>query len=242
MPQIDPARVQLVLPERLVITRAFQLVPGAALVEAVRRQAAARFAAPLEGTAPGAIALVPAARPDDLRVPTGDVELDVRLQEGPPGSAFLAAQVTVRVNGRDHQTIPLTFRAGRYQRVVVAARQLEPRAVLGATDFRTESRPSTELPPDALEAMEDPADLEALRPIRAGEVVTARMVRPKVLVRRGEIVTLLLEGQGFRITTQGRAAEDARRGDSVRVVNVTSKREVLGTVESAGLVRVPFGR
>jgi flagella basal body P-ring formation protein FlgA len=64
----------------------------------------------------------------------------------------------------------------------------------------------------------------------------------KVLVKRGQIVTLMLEGQGFRITTVGQAGDDARRGDAVRVVNLTSKREVLGRVEGPGLVRVPFGQ
>ena len=46
------------------------------------------------------------------------------------------------------------------------------------------------------------------------------------------------DGRGFRVTTVGLAAEDARRGDLVRVLNPTSKREVIGRVEAGGLVRV----
>jgi flagella basal body P-ring formation protein FlgA len=51
-------------------------------------------------------------------------------------------------------------------------------------------------------------------------------------------VTLVFEGRGFRITTVGQAVEDARRGDVVRVLNSTSRREVVGRVESSGRVRV----
>lgn len=237
----DPAKTQLALPERVVVTRAFQIVPGSALVDAVRRQALARAEAPREAEgAPGSLALVPMPRPEDLRVPTGEMRIEARLHEGPAGSSFLAATVTVRVNGRDYQTLPLNFRVGRYQSVVVAARTLEPRTVLSAADFRVESRASTETPPDALTAVTDASDLEAMQPVKAGDVVTSRMLRQKILVKRGEMVTLILEGRGFRITTQGQAGEDARRGDTVRVVNVTSKRDVLGKVESPGIVRVPF--
>jgi flagella basal body P-ring formation protein FlgA len=122
----------------------------------------------------------------------------------------------------------------------VAARQLEPRRALAGDDIRLERRPSTELPPDALTDAGTASDLEALRHVEAGEVLTPRAVRGRIAVKRGELVMLLLEGDGFRITTQGQASEDARRGDAVRVLNVSSKREVVGQVESAGVVRVPY--
>lgn len=239
--QIDPAKVQILLPDRIVVTRAFQLVPASAIVEAVKREALLRLGARAgSGEAAGPLAIVPAGRIDDLRVPTGEVLLDPRLHEGPAGSAFLAATVVVRVNSRDYQTLSMTFRVGRYQQVVVAARPLEPKTVLGAADFRIDSVSSTELPADALPAIAEPGDLEVLRPVKSGEVITPRMLRQKIAVKRGEIVTLILEGRGFRITTHGQAAEDARRGDTVRVVNATSKRDVLGKVEGPGMVRVPF--
>lgn len=238
---VDLARVQMLLPDRIVVTRAFQVVPASAIVEAVKREALLRPAGRSgSGEGAGNVAIVPAGRIDDLRVPTGEVVIDPRLHDGPMGSAFLAATVVVKVNGRDYQTLSMTFRVGRYQQVVVAARPLEPRTVLGPADFRTDSVSSTELPADALASVAEPADLEVLRPVKAGEVITPRMLRQKITVKRGDLVTVILEGRGFRITTQGQATEDARRGDTVRVVNVTSKRDVLGKVEGPGVVRVPF--
>jgi flagella basal body P-ring formation protein FlgA len=239
--QVDLAKVQMVLPDRVVVTRAFQILSASAIVEAVRREALLRpgsRSGSSEG--PERLAIVPAGRIDDLRIPTGEVAIDPRLHEGPPGSAFLAATIVVKVNGRDYQTLSTTFRIGRYQQVVVAARPLEPRTVLGPADFKIDSVASTELPADALASLAEPADLEVLRPVKAGEVITPRMVRQKITVKRGELVTVILEARGFRITTQGQATEDARRGDTVRVVNVTSKRDVLGKVEGPGIVRVPF--
>lgn len=237
--RIDASAVRFEGAERAVITRATQVVTGPALVEAVRQQSRerqARAGVPIDATS----MLFAVSPPDDLHVPTGPVSLRVRIQDAPPGSNFVSAAVTVAVNGHDVQTVPLTFRSGHLRPVVIAAVALAPRLALGSASVRLAPRPSTDVPADALTDAAAIADLEVTYPVAAGEVLTARTVRPRLLVRRGEAVTLLVEGRGFMITAQGKAAEDARRGDTVRVLNPSSRREVLGTVESAGVVRVPF--
>jgi flagella basal body P-ring formation protein FlgA len=236
--RIDPAHVRFEGAERTVINRAAQVVSGAVLVEAVRQQSRERQAR-AGVPADAATTLFAVSPPDDLHVPTGALTVRARLLDAPPGSSFVAAAVTVAVDGRDVQTVPLTLRSGRLRPVVVAATPLAPRATLAAAAVRVESRPSTDVPADALTDITDVGDLEVIYPVAAGEVVTARAVRPRLLVRRGEAVTLLVEGRGFSITAQGKAVEDARRGDSVRVLNTGSRREVLGVVDGAGLVRVP---
>jgi flagella basal body P-ring formation protein FlgA len=233
-PGIDLRHVELVLPDHVVITRASQVLPAASLVDAVRAQLLPR----LETPGAGRPAIVPVSPLSDLVLPTGTVQLLPQVQES-ASPMFVAATVTVRVDGRDYQSLPLTFRVGHYRDVLVAAHTLEPKRVLEPGDFRVESRPSTEVPRDALASAMDVPDLEAVVTVPAGEVIVPRMLRQKILVKRGEMVTLVLEGNGFRITTQGQASEDARRGDAVRVVNVSSKRELVGRVEGAGTVRIP---
>jgi flagella basal body P-ring formation protein FlgA len=231
-------RVQLTGAARVNVTRAFQMVRGADLIDAVRREARARLDTAEAKGEPSA--LVPISRPEDVRVPTGEVELDTRLHESAAGAPTVIATVTVRVNNRERHQAVLTFQLARMVSVIVVTRPLEPRRTLAADDFRRERRPAGEVPPDALADLADPADLEVVRPVQAGEVLTPRVIRPRIAVKRGELVTLLLEGDGFRITTQGQASEDARRGDAVRVLNISSKREVLGWVEGGGVVRVPY--
>jgi flagella basal body P-ring formation protein FlgA len=233
----DGARVQLA-GVRTLVTRAHQVVRGADVVDAVRRHTRPRLeAAELRGEAS---ALVPIARPEDLRVPTGEVSFEVRVHEGAAAAVTMAATVVVRVNGRERHQAVLTFQLARLVNVIVATRALEPRRTLGASDFRHERRPVGEVPPDFMSEVSEPEELEVLRPLQAGEVLTPRVIRQRFAVKRGELVTLLLEGDGFRITTQGQVNDDARRGDAVRVLNVASKREVIGWVEGGGVVRVPY--
>lgn len=240
VPVADLARVRWSFPEHVAITRAFQVLTGAAIVEAVTLQAPGRverLGASREGEGPPV--LIPLGRPADLRLPTGDVEIVPRFPDVGAASTFVPVTVAIRVAGRDYQTLSLAFRVDRFRPVLVAAHALAPKTALVAADFREDSRPSADVPPDALAGPLEAADLEAVRPLQPGEILTERTLRRKVLVRRGETVTLLLEGHGFRITTLGLAAEDARRGDPVRVVNASSRREVLGRVEGPGIVRIP---
>lgn len=229
--------VRLDVPAEIVVSRPVQVVPGAALVEAAARAVRERLA----GQAPEARwALVPLGTPPDLRLPTGTLELAVQVQPAAsPG--FAAATVVARVGGRDRQAVPVSFRVGRQQAVVVAARPLPPRAPLAGGDLVLDSRPSTEVPAGALTAMPDLRYLEPARALRAGEVVSEGLLRPRLLVRRGDLVTVLVDGPGFSIRTQARALADGHHREAVALLNGTSRRQVEGRVEGPGLVRVPFG-
>jgi len=236
--QLEPSKVNLVIPDEVLVTRAFQVLTGAAIVEAASREVRQRLEA--QPGARGPWAVVAASRPADLRVPAGSVELVAQVQGDPSTQSSLGATVAIKVDGRPFQTVPLSLRVGRYQDVVVAARSLDTRSPLTAGDLRIEARPSTDIPEGALSSLPDLTDVDLTRSIREGEPLTAALLRRRVLVKRGELVTLLLEGPGFRIVAQGVASADARRGDMVKVLNATSKREAVGKVDGPGVVRVLF--
>lgn len=237
-PRLLPEHVQLIVPDQVVVTRAFQVVTGAAIVEAASRQIQERLEIGASSEEPYAVTAL--SRPADLRVPAGIVEVVAQIPVEPPGQGAMGAAVTVKVDGRSYQTMPLSFRIGRLRPVLVAARAIDAKAALGPGDWRLDRRPSTEIPAAALTAIPDAGDLEAAQPIREGEVLTQALVRRRLAVKRGDMVTVVVEGPGFRITSQGMAVTDARRGDSLRILNPTSKREALGRVEASGIVRVPF--
>lgn len=237
--QLEPSRVQLIVPEHILVTRAFQVLPGAAIVEAATRHARERLEA--RDASGGPYSVVAASRPEDMRIPTGQVELTPRIQGEATIQSMFGVTVTIKVDGRIFQAVPLSLRVGHLQTVLVATRALDPRGDIGPADLRLEPRASTEIPAGALATMPEIVDLEVVRPVRAGEVLTPGMVRRRLVVHRGDVVTLVLEGRGFRITSKGLAIADARRGEALRVVNPSSKRESLGRVEGPGLVRVPFG-
>ena len=80
--------------------------------------------------------------------------------------------------------------------------------------------------------MEAVRDLRAGDPVRAGDIVAAR------LVRRGEPVTIVVSGPGLSISTEGRALTNGAAGDMVRVFSNATNRTLDGLVDGVGTVRV----
>ncbi len=68
------------------------------------------------------------------------------------------------------------------------------------------------------------------RPIRAGEPVRANDLEVATMIKKGAMVTMVLESPQMLITTQGRAMESGAAGDLVRVMNTTSNRIIQAIV------------
>lgn len=78
---------------------------------------------------------------------------------------------------------------------------------------------------------------ELMRDLRPGMPVRPYDVRPVLLVRRGETVTLsIAQSQGFVISAQVEAMQDGKLGDQIRLKNRDSGRIVSGVVRGANLV------
>ncbi|QFT95156.1 flagellar basal body P-ring biosynthesis protein FlgA [Roseovarius sp. THAF9] len=86
--------------------------------------------------------------------------------------------------------------------------------------------------PDLLVGMETRTALYAGRPIRHGDV------GPPAIVERNQIVPLIFEANGLRITTEGRSLDRAGVGEYVRVMNMSSRNTVSGRVSRSGQVLV----
>ena len=91
-----------------------------------------------------------------------------------------------------------------------------------------------------------PKDLEALigkalkKDVAAGTVLTNGMVDSPQVIRKGEMVTIIGENRTLSVRAKGKAEEPGRVGDRIRVRNLSSGREVFGTVTEGRIVSVDF--
>lgn len=65
-----------------------------------------------------------------------------------------------------------------------------------------------------------------------------RPARAEAVIRRGDAVTLLFEAGGLRLSARARAMANAGEGETVRLVNVDSQREIEAVAVGPGLARV----
>ncbi|PVA09696.1 flagella basal body P-ring formation protein FlgA [Pelagivirga sediminicola] len=119
---------------------------------------------------------------------------------------------------------------------VLAARTIRAQTLITAQDLVVKDV-------DVVGAISDPAliagqearvALYAGRPIRPGDV------GPPALVERNQIIALVYDQSGLSITAEGRSLSRAGPGETVRVMNMSSRITVSGQVMPDGRVHVSY--
>jgi flagella basal body P-ring formation protein FlgA len=119
----------------------------------------------------------------------------------------------------------------------VLARDVERNEVLKSSDVVIERRPKAAVASDAA-ARDRAIGMQMRKQLRAGQALrTADLVKPD-LVTRDQSVTLIYQSTGLYLTASGKAMENGTEGDVVNVLNLQSKRTVMGTVVGRGQVAI----
>lgn len=118
--------------------------------------------------------------------------------------------------------------------VVVAARPLPARHVLGPDDVRLEARRSVAGLPDPGLAIGRETDT----PVSAGQVLRAEALSAPAVIDRNDRVVLRYRRGALTIRVEGRALERASEGKRLAAMNLASRQTVIGTAIGPGLVEV----
>ena len=117
---------------------------------------------------------------------------------------------------------------------LVATRTIRATDLIGPADVTTTNgaQPGALSHPDQAVGLEARVALYAGRPIRPGDV------GPAAVVERNGIVTLVYRSGSLSILSEGRALGRAAPGESLRVMNLSSRSTVTGIVAEDGRVHV----
>ncbi|MCX5815066.1 MAG: flagellar basal body P-ring formation chaperone FlgA [Proteobacteria bacterium] len=74
--------------------------------------------------------------------------------------------------------------------------------------------------------------------VNAGAVFTNDMIEDNYVIKKNEIINVVAQSKRLSVQTKGRAEEKGRIGDTIRVKNMTSQKEILGKVTGSGVVNV----
>ena len=118
--------------------------------------------------------------------------------------------------------------------ILVATRTIRAQAILVPEDLAATpgEMPGTYATP------EEAAGLEARVTIYAGRPIRLQDLGPPATVARNQIVVLLYRRGGLLISAEGRALERGGPGDTIRVLNSTSRTTVSGRIGADGMVQV----
>lgn len=181
----------------------------------------------------------------------GDVEIELTMPDValaacrspqpflPGRSARLSGRVTVGVKCPGDRPPTRYFQA--YISIIapyfVAAKTIEPGAVISADDIERVTGDITRLSPSITKRPAALLGMVATRRVAEGMPLADSMFRPVIAIKRGDRVRVVADGAGFSITTSGKALNNAGIGDEVRV-RTDSGATVTGVSRDASTVVV----
>jgi flagellar basal body P-ring formation protein FlgA len=176
----------------------------------------------------------------DHRVPPGKVSLQVIAPKHVDWLGAVPFRVNLLVDGNIVQRTSVSAYIEVWQDVVLAAKPLGRNQPITMADLRMETMNIARVPANAIFCMDQVVGQRANRPIAINSVLRSDQVVLPPVVRRGDVVQLLAESAMLRITTQAIAQENGGVGETIRVINVRSKKNVHAQVVDAQTVRVEF--
>jgi len=227
--------VRLKVPGSLLVKRTAQFMGSSQLKEIFKEHVRTHSSWPAEK-----ITFDKITTPRTLALPEGELRWEVWGRGNPHYIGNVALTVGFWVDGKQIRKVSLSGKVGVRQETVRAARKIKRRQVIGKNDLILIAESTNRLRKDALSSLEEIIGKRAARSIQSGQVITSRMVEDTPLVEKGKRVIIRAQNESIRITTFGKVLEDGRAGDQVRVINISSGKELFATVKGPGLVEVAF--
>lgn len=181
------------------------------------------------------------------RVEVGRVDVDphLRLQRCLELEAFLPtgaklwgnSTIGVRCLRPEKWSIFVPVQVRVWADVVVSARPLSRGQALGPTDVAMQQLDLTRLPPGALTDPQRAVGHLLTASIAGGTPLRADLLRAVPVVLQGQVVHVVFAGEGFRVSTEGRALSNGGVGETVQIRTASGKL-LKGIVLEPGVVEV----
>jgi flagellar basal body P-ring formation protein FlgA len=232
---VDPASVDLQVPEKLTLARG-QQEASPATIEAligdfVRQKIRPHY---------------PTARVKEIQLPgpiilaKGQVSYQVLAPRTADYLGTIPLQVLCYVNGQLEQKVWVNTKVEAMIDVVVTKRVLGRYQPIMDEDLDLQSMDMADLASDVILDPEAVIGKRTVRAIPADMVLRSDLVELPPLVRRGDIVTLVAESESLKVTTLGEVRKTGRLGERIQVTNVDSRKVLYGRVVDAKTVKVEF--
>jgi len=170
-----------------------------------------------------------------LKLATCD-ELKFNLASG----SRLLGKVSVRVIcfKPNSWSFYVTSHISRFEEIYIANGSLSRGHIIRASDVYKSRKDLSRLPFGYITDEKSLIGKQMKRHVQAGRILTPSQIRNPIVIKRGELISLKRDSQGFSISMRGTAMSDGAIGDRIRVKNNSSKRIVEGTISQAGVVNI----
>jgi flagella basal body P-ring formation protein FlgA len=155
----------------------------------------------------------------------------------PARQTFTAALAYTNASG-EREYARIAGHAAAVIAVPALIRDLAAGETITDADLTTIEVPAGRAAATLVNSAADLAGRAARRPLRANTPLFAHDVRKPVVIKKGELVTVVYAVDGIELSAQGQAQSDAGKGDTVQVLNTRSRRTIEARVVAPGMAVV----
>lgn len=151
-----------------------------------------------------------------------------------------SARVTVGIqcNNPNSWTVYLPVNVSVFKSVVKTTTNLARGTIITTDDIVLQETNIMNLASEYYELPIDVIGMTVKRPIQSGKILTKNLIAKPTIIKRGDIVDIVVQTKGILIKTKGMATENAMADDNIKVKNLSSKRIVETIAVSPGIVKV----
>jgi flagella basal body P-ring formation protein FlgA len=227
--------VKLSAPDIITIARTAQVIDKAALEEIFRDYVLDN--APYESDQ---IFIETINAPESIALPEGELDWEIDVKHNKRFIGNFSLLIDFRVNGDSKKKIILSGRISVTREVVKAVRNIDRGDIITAQDITLASEQIKYFRKNITTNTKDIIGKRATRRIQADQTIHNGMFEIAPAVEKGDRVVIKAENDDLLITASGEALEEGGVGDQIRVMNVSSGREIVATVRRTDLVEVRF--
>ncbi len=237
---IPASKVTLIGAEKVTVQKQHQVIKGREFVELA--SSFLKKTLPMSFGIGSACQFSPVWIPKDLILPglSKDVRLSPRLVQSPDVHREAKVQIAVFSEGGEIGVREVTFRLKYNCRTIVTLVEIPAGAVISPENVKIEKTVSNY--PEPIN-WRPSYGLIARRRIPAETVIRPDMVgpaEPAIVVGRNETVVIQIKRPGLLITALGKAMQEGRSGEYIKVRNLDSQRIILTKVNEDGTVEPIF--
>jgi flagella basal body P-ring formation protein FlgA len=178
--------------------------------------------------------------PGSLTLPCGRLSWEIQDRGEEDFAGDISRVISFSVDGRIYRKVPVSCRILVSRKVIKTVRKIARGQVIGPQDLVEVTEQSIRSDRNDVIHLNQITGRRAARSLQAGQTVTRGMVEIPPTVRKGDRVIIKAESSSVVVSALGKVMEDGRSGEQVRVINVSSGKQIFATVLGPGQVRVSF--
>lgn len=121
----------------------------------------------------------------------------------------------------------------------VVSRQPIPRGSVLTEDLVVRKTISlSQAPHGYFTSLDSVISMESSRNIRAGQIITPGQLKARKWVQRGQLVSIVAESGPLSLSVRGKAMDDGRPGQLIKVRNLSSNKIIHGRVTGPGKISI----